>query len=552
MPSPPIPALLELSIVLFVVAFMIFTWSLDFALAVSVTVVSAIFLLAVTMFTSLPSLSKVSPYKSPTSLACVIVLSRTARLALFFFDILPRSPGLDNIRSWLFNPHKFCSSIFNAFAVTYRSIKAFAVTFRSIKAFAVTFRSSVRKSYRSVSSDVPKQISLTLDDIRDAPSQSSTWKKREHEGILLQALPDAKGGMSRAQTVLEHELSAELSLNLHSTAYGFVDEQTMWEELHSGKDKSLPKGDGILDEVVHFDLLFKAFDWFLTATSSDAEHSRTVALCVRTLLQQNTRQYGAQHHLLQYTAFLKVLYLHGVKLLAVWYLASRLQRQLKTCDRRWLSLTDWRLLNGPREEHKTMTTYLLSDFHSRYSGKHVISFFREGDKDRSAPSTISNDVLSWQRKRLLSNFLSSQLGCMVDYILSFYNAVDMESNFATPDSETEAFSVENLWVIYRRRMGDLLYAIHICTPHWSDEENKGSILLDSFEDIKNLMEIWCRIYNHKQRATFDTHFRGLRESIYFIVDCVLDTRFTLDGDNTPSLLKWTRGEFYMLCVAIIC
>ncbi|EKM58230.1 uncharacterized protein PHACADRAFT_116987 [Phanerochaete carnosa HHB-10118-sp] len=66
-----IPALLEAAMILFLVGMVILLWTLDDIVAIVVTVIVAIFLLVVAVFTVLPIFSRRCPYKSPTSWALV-------------------------------------------------------------------------------------------------------------------------------------------------------------------------------------------------------------------------------------------------------------------------------------------------------------------------------------------------------------------------------------------------------------------------------------------------------------------------------------------------
>lgn len=66
-----IPALLEVAMILFLIGMVILLWTLDDVVAIAVTVVVAIFLLVVAVFTVLPVFSHRCPYKSPTAWALV-------------------------------------------------------------------------------------------------------------------------------------------------------------------------------------------------------------------------------------------------------------------------------------------------------------------------------------------------------------------------------------------------------------------------------------------------------------------------------------------------
>lgn len=79
-----IPVLQELAMVLFLIGVVVLVWTLDDAVAISVTVLVAIFLAVILVITVLPVFVKRCPYRSPTAWACVRLVDLvlyTARLS---------------------------------------------------------------------------------------------------------------------------------------------------------------------------------------------------------------------------------------------------------------------------------------------------------------------------------------------------------------------------------------------------------------------------------------------------------------------------------------
>ena len=77
-----IPALLELAIVLFVCGLTIFLWTLDFIVAIIVTISVVNFLLLITILTALPTMFKRCPYRSPTAWAFLALWKLSKRHVL--------------------------------------------------------------------------------------------------------------------------------------------------------------------------------------------------------------------------------------------------------------------------------------------------------------------------------------------------------------------------------------------------------------------------------------------------------------------------------------
>lgn len=72
-----IPALLELSLILFVCGLVILLWTLDHVVAIVFTIATAVFLVIISSFTLLPAFFKRCPYKSPTAWACALAFDFT-------------------------------------------------------------------------------------------------------------------------------------------------------------------------------------------------------------------------------------------------------------------------------------------------------------------------------------------------------------------------------------------------------------------------------------------------------------------------------------------
>lgn len=78
-----IPALLELSMILFLVGIVILLWTLDAIVAITITTSVAIFMGVVLAFTALPVFFKRCPYKSPTAWAFVVLSGIVSDAAVY-------------------------------------------------------------------------------------------------------------------------------------------------------------------------------------------------------------------------------------------------------------------------------------------------------------------------------------------------------------------------------------------------------------------------------------------------------------------------------------
>ncbi|THG97412.1 hypothetical protein EW026_g4581 [Hermanssonia centrifuga] len=74
-----IPALLEIAVVLFILGLVVLLWTLDFVVALIITIAAGILLLAAFSVTTLPAFFQHCPYKSPTGWACAFIYDTITR-----------------------------------------------------------------------------------------------------------------------------------------------------------------------------------------------------------------------------------------------------------------------------------------------------------------------------------------------------------------------------------------------------------------------------------------------------------------------------------------
>ncbi|PSR71579.1 hypothetical protein PHLCEN_2v12543 [Hermanssonia centrifuga] len=74
-----IPALLEVAVVLFLVGLIVFVWTLDFVVALVISIAAGIILIAAFIVTTLPAFFQHCPYKSPTGWACAFMYDTITR-----------------------------------------------------------------------------------------------------------------------------------------------------------------------------------------------------------------------------------------------------------------------------------------------------------------------------------------------------------------------------------------------------------------------------------------------------------------------------------------
>ncbi|PSS32118.1 hypothetical protein PHLCEN_2v2114 [Hermanssonia centrifuga] len=103
-----IPALLELSVVLFLVGLLVLLWTVDIVVATVITIVTAVLLAISCAVTLLPAVYHRCPYKSPTGWACVVIYDTfvwTLRCVWWNATRL-----LQNIRSCIGYTHPGCAA----------------------------------------------------------------------------------------------------------------------------------------------------------------------------------------------------------------------------------------------------------------------------------------------------------------------------------------------------------------------------------------------------------------------------------------------------------
>ncbi|PSS06613.1 hypothetical protein PHLCEN_2v3569 [Hermanssonia centrifuga] len=96
-----IPALLEVAVVLFLVGLIVFVWTLDFVVALVISISAGIILTIAFIITTLPAFFQHCPYKSPTGWACAFIYDMVirnlygirSRFDDSFFHVVPYFPS---------------------------------------------------------------------------------------------------------------------------------------------------------------------------------------------------------------------------------------------------------------------------------------------------------------------------------------------------------------------------------------------------------------------------------------------------------------------------